>query len=83
MPFDALSEEYRGIEPQFYRLVGYGMMLPNTVMNIVNTFGIDELPALIISVKPIGIERFNASGTVILKRGAIDRLIKEEKSKTS
>lgn len=89
MPFNALSNKYQNLGLELFKLSIYRndvfvvildvTKYPNTVMNIVNTFGIDELPALIISEKPIDIERPDASGTVILKKGAIDRLIEQGK----
>ena len=49
------------------------------VANIANVLGISESPALIISERPIDIERTSASGTKVLKEGAIDRLIEQGK----
>ena len=89
MPFDALSDRYRGVELQLFRLVRYrsdvsvvildATKFPNIVVGIMIAFGIEELPALIISEKPVDIGNPDARDTVVLGKGAIDRLIERGK----
>ncbi|GAB6945401.1 hypothetical protein [Vulcanisaeta sp. JCM 14467] len=89
MPFDTLNDEYKNLGLELFKLAIYrddvfvvildATKFHVTVMNIMNTFEISELPALIISEKPIDIERPNVRDTIVLKKGAIDRLIERGK----
>jgi len=89
MPFDSLPEPYRRVEIELYKLVRENKdvhvvvlderKFPIVVGDLMEEFGVDSLPALIVSQRPIDLRNPDRRDSVVFKRDALKRLIEHER----
>jgi hypothetical protein len=84
MPHDSLPERYKRVEEELFRLVLHNRdvhvtMLdsgryPLTASALMDYFGIEDLPAMIIADRLINLEKPDKNNTIVVKAGALDRI---------